>query len=85
MPDDSIPTGVGDTPDNDAPPISPLTPERMHRAEDDAQAAATTPEFNERPDVPTHTAARATREPPARDETAAGATTVSSRGASSEH
>ncbi len=84
MPDDPIPTGVGDTPDNDAPPISPLTPSRMHRAEDDARAAATTPELNERPDVPAHTAARATRELPPRDERAAGATTVSPRGASSE-
>ena len=47
----------GDAPDNDGPPISPLVPESMHRAEADAQARATSRDFSERPD-------RATSEPP---------------------
>ena len=48
---------VGDAPDNDAPPISPLVPASMHRAEADALAMATSPDFSERPD-------RATADPP---------------------
>ena len=52
---------VGDAPDNDAPPISPLVPASMHRAEADALAVATSPDFSERPD-------RATAHPPRRPE-----------------
>lgn len=52
---------VGDAPDNDAPPISPLVPASMHRAEADALARATSPDFSERPD-------RATIQPPRRPE-----------------
>ena len=48
---------VGDAPDNDAPPISPLVPASMHRAEADARALATSPDFSERPN-------RATTDPP---------------------
>lgn len=50
-------TDRGDAAGNEGPPRSPLTPERMHRAEDDARARATSPDFSERPD-------RATRETP---------------------
>jgi hypothetical protein len=52
---------VGDSADNDGPPISPLVPSTMHRADVDAEAAATSPEFTERPDG-------ATVDPPARPE-----------------
>ncbi|MGD9902044.1 MAG: hypothetical protein AB7U83_01140 [Vicinamibacterales bacterium] len=57
----------GDAPDNDAPPISPLVPGSMHRAESDAEAEATSPEFNERPRDGRHTAPPATRTPPPPD------------------
>ncbi len=53
----SAPPIVGDSPDNDQPPISPLVPSTMHRGETDAAALATSPEFNEREDG-------ATAEPP---------------------
>lgn len=54
----------GDAPGNDGPPISPLIPGSMHRAEQDAVAFATSPEFHERPAHPDHTAPAATHEPP---------------------
>ena len=47
---------VGDAPDNDGPPLSPLNPGSMHRAEADAAAAATSPEFHERPADGSYTA-----------------------------
>lgn len=50
---------VGDSADNEGPPISPLVPSTMHRAGDDAAAAATSPEFNQRSDG-------ATVDPPSR-------------------
>lgn len=43
------PPPIGDAPDNDGPPLSPLNPGSMHRAEDDGAAGATSPEFHERP------------------------------------
>jgi hypothetical protein len=55
---------IGDAPDNDGPPISPLNPGSMHRAEDDDAAAATSPEFHERPPAPGYTAPAATATPP---------------------
>jgi hypothetical protein len=58
------PRHVGDAPDNDGPPISPLNPGSMHRAEDDAAAFATSPEFHERPLSAEHTAPAATATPP---------------------
>ena len=54
----------GDAPGNDGPPISPLIPGSMHRAEADPLAFATSPEFHERPSSPAHTAPAATHEPP---------------------
>lgn len=55
---------VGDAPDNDGPPLSPLNPGSMHRAEDDAAAAATSPEFHERPADGSYTAPPAGAQPP---------------------
>lgn len=43
-------TGRGDAAGNEGPPRSPLTPERMHRAEDDARARARSRDFSEQPD-----------------------------------
>lgn len=40
---------AGDAPGNEGPPLSPLNPGSMHRAEDDGAAGATSPEFHERP------------------------------------
>ncbi len=54
---------VGDAPDNDGPPLSPLNPGSMHRAEDDAAAAATSPEFHERPADGSFTAPPAEAQP----------------------
>lgn len=54
----------GDAPGNDGPPISPLIPGSMHRADTDPVAFATSPEFHERPTQPGHTAPAATHEPP---------------------
>jgi hypothetical protein len=54
----------GDAPGNEGPPISPLNPDSMHRAEDDAAAWATSPEFNDRPQDSTYTAPAATATPP---------------------
>ena len=54
-----VSTVSGDAAGHDAPPRSPVTPERMHRAEDDALARATSPEYRDRPDG-------ATIDPPAR-------------------
>ena len=54
----------GDAPGNDGPPISPLIPGSMHRAEADAAAFATSPEFHERPPQPGYTAPAATHDPP---------------------
>lgn len=54
----SAPPIVGETADNDQPPISPLVPDTMHRGDSDEAARATSPEFNERADG-------ATSEPPA--------------------
>ena len=53
----------GDAPDNDGPPISPLVPGSMHRAEQDAEAFATSPEFHERPAHAAYTAPAAAKEP----------------------
>lgn len=58
------PDGPGDAPDNDGPAISPMHPERMHRAEDDDEARATSPEFHERPAASDYTAPAATQDPP---------------------
>ncbi len=55
---------VGDAPDNDGPPLSPLNPGSMHRAEDDAAARATSPEFHERPADGSYTARPAEAQPP---------------------
>lgn len=55
---------VGDAPDNDGPPLSPLNPGSMHRAEADAAAAATSPEFHERPADGSYTAPPAGAQPP---------------------
>ncbi len=55
---------VGDAPDNDRPPLSPLNPGSMHRAEADAAAAATSPEFHERPADGSYTAPPAGAQPP---------------------
>lgn len=60
LPADGLP---GDAPDNDGPPISPLVPESMHRAERDGEAAATSPEFTERPSRGSHTAPAAGMDP----------------------
>ena len=60
----SEPAVPGDAPGNDGPPISPLVPDSMHRAEQDAEAFATSPEFHERPADATHTAPTAGKEPP---------------------
>jgi len=54
----------GDAPGNDGPPISPLIPGSMHRAEADPAAFATSPEFHDRPAQPGYTAPAATHEPP---------------------
>lgn len=51
----------GDSPDHEGEPSSPLVPDSMHRAEDDARARATSPDFSERPD-------RATSAPPSQTE-----------------
>lgn len=40
-----------DAPGNDAPAISPPAVSRMHRAEDDPEAAAQSPEFTDQPAV----------------------------------
>ena len=53
----------GDAPGNDAPPVSPLLPGSMHRAEDDPTARATSPEFHDRPPGASHTAPAATADP----------------------
>ena len=53
----------GDAPGNDAPPVSPLLPGSMHRAEDDRLAQATSPEFHNRPVGASDTAPAATRDP----------------------
>ena len=60
----NAPAVPGDAPGNDGPPISPLVPDSMHRAEQDAEAFATSPEFPERPADATHTAPTASKEPP---------------------
>jgi hypothetical protein len=57
------PSVPGDAPDNEGPPISPLVPDSMHRAEQDAEAFATSPEFHERPAQASHTAPAASKEP----------------------
>ena len=54
----------GDAPGNDGPPISPLIPGSMHRAEADPAASATSPEFHERPPQPGYTAPAASHDPP---------------------
>ena len=54
----------GDAPGHDGPPISPLIPGSMHRAEADPVAFATSPEFHERPPQPGYTAPAATHDPP---------------------
>lgn len=56
-------TPVGHAPDNQGPPLSPLNPGSMHRAEDDAAAAATSPEFHERPASGSYTAPPAEAQP----------------------
>lgn len=56
LPDDGTRERRGDAPGNDGPPLSPLNPSAMHRAEDDTDARATSPDFSERPD-------RASKEP----------------------
>lgn len=46
------PEGVPvDTPDNSAPAISPQAVSRMHRAEDDTEARAGSPEFSDRQSI----------------------------------
>jgi hypothetical protein len=65
------PPATGDAPGNDGPPISPLVPGSMHRAEQDREAFATSPEFHERPAHGAHTAPAASKEPASvRDEPA---------------
>ena len=56
-----------DAPDNDAPPISPLDTASMPRAEDDAEAFATSPEFHDRTVDGSFTAPAAPHDPPARE------------------
>ena len=53
----------GDAPGNAAPPVSPLVPGSMHRAEDDRLAQATSPEFHDRPAGPSDTAPTAAPDP----------------------
>ena len=53
----------GNAPGNDAPPVSPLLPGSMHRAEDDRIAQATSPEFHNRPLDASYTARAATPDP----------------------
>ena len=52
-----------DAPDNDAPPISPLDTSSMPRAEDDAEAFATSPEFHDRTGDASFTAPVAPHDP----------------------
>ena len=47
---------IGDAPGNDGPPLSPLNPGSMHRADADDDAGATSPEFHERPADGSYTA-----------------------------
>lgn len=58
-------TPTGDAPGNEGPPLSPLNPESMHRAEQDDEARATSPEFHERPADGSFTAPPAGIRPPA--------------------
>lgn len=44
-----VETVRGDGAHHDAAPLSPAVPGRMHRAEDDAAARATSPDFSEHP------------------------------------
>jgi len=44
-----VATPASDAPGQDAPALSPGAPERMHRADDDALARATSPDFSEHP------------------------------------
>jgi hypothetical protein len=47
------PEGVPvDAPDNDAPAISPHSVSRMHRAEDDSEAIANSPDFSDAHSLP---------------------------------
>ncbi len=42
-------TPTGDAPGQDGPALSPAVPERMHRADDDPLARATSPDFSDHP------------------------------------